>query len=52
MRDHIARNLKGNANLAVTLSNELADIYHFHLHPRDIPNSIVRSDRFTELFAR
>ena len=46
MRSHIASSLRRRSDIALTLSNELADIYHFHLHPNDLPNTLLRSDRF------
>lgn len=46
MRPHIAISLKRSTDISVSLSQELASIYHFHLHPEDLPNHVMRSERF------
>ena len=50
MRPHVESSMRRNPDIAESLSKDLADIYHFHLHPNDLPNSLVRSERFHDLY--
>ncbi|CAN0422834.1 unnamed protein product, partial [Ectocarpus fasciculatus] len=50
MRPHIETSMRRSPDITVSLSKDLADIYHFHLHPNDLPNALVRSERFHDLY--
>jgi hypothetical protein len=50
MRPHILVSLKRHPDIAMSMSKELADIYHFHLHPNDLPDKLVCNDRFKKSY--
>lgn len=51
MRPHISRQMMSHP-VEISLSKELADIYHFHLHPNDLPDNAVREERFKTIYQK
>jgi hypothetical protein len=44
--------LRLDPNVATVLAKELSDIYHFHLHPSDIPKYVVHRQDFLDIYEK
>ena len=50
LNPHIAKKMMETRNFERSFCKELAEIYHFFLHPQSLPERLVSDERFTKCY--